>query len=146
MDNDGLITTVQNTEETTTSTETSFGADKKKRRSKKKINLNLKCPFCESGTKYVSYKDVFQLKKYISVRGKIMPTDKTGVCHKHQKQLKRKQQILDGNKTKPINLTKSPRRARRVQFLKNDTNTDPNRLIPLPCRFLNILFLAPIFP
>ncbi|MCD4756101.1 30S ribosomal protein S18 [bacterium] len=48
---------------------------------------NLKCPLCESGTQYLSYKDVYQLKKFTSVRGKIISTEKSGVCHKHQKQL-----------------------------------------------------------
>jgi small subunit ribosomal protein S18 len=31
---------------------------------------------------------VYQLKKFTSVRGKIISTEKSGVCHKHQKQLK----------------------------------------------------------
>lgn len=53
----------------------------------KKANLNLKCPLCEGGVGQVSYKDVYQLKKFTSVRGKIISTEKSGVCHKHQKQL-----------------------------------------------------------
>lgn len=59
----------------------------KKRRGKKKIKLNLKCPLCESGVKLVTYKDIYQLKKYTSVRGKIISTEKSGVCAKHQRQL-----------------------------------------------------------
>jgi len=54
---------------------------------RKKIKLNLKCPLCESGVKLVTYKDVYQLKKFTSVRGKIISTDKSGVCAKHQRQL-----------------------------------------------------------
>jgi len=42
---------------------------------------------CESGVKYVTYKDVYQLKKFTSVRGKIISTEKSGVCAKHQRQL-----------------------------------------------------------
>jgi small subunit ribosomal protein S18 len=68
---------------------TGFGGDKKKRRRRKKIVLNLKCPLCEAGIKNVTYKDVYQLKKFTSVRGKIISTEKSGVCHKHQNQIKR---------------------------------------------------------
>lgn len=62
---------------------------KKKQRRRRKIVQNLSCPLCDSGVKDVSYKDVYQLKKFTSVRGKIISVEKSGVCHKHQKQLKR---------------------------------------------------------
>ena len=65
----------------------SYGGKKKVRR-KRKIIQNLTCPLCESGVKEISYKDVYQLKKFTSVRGKIIATEKSGACHKHQKQLK----------------------------------------------------------
>ena len=61
----------------------------KRRPRRKKYVQNLKCPLCESGVKNVTYKDIYQLKKFTSVRGKIISTEKSGVCHKHQKQLKR---------------------------------------------------------
>ncbi|HOV29888.1 MAG TPA: 30S ribosomal protein S18 [Candidatus Dojkabacteria bacterium] len=64
-----------------------FSPGKKKPRRKRKIIQNLKCPLCEAGVKSVGYKDVYQLKKFTSVRGKIVSTEKSGVCHKHQKQL-----------------------------------------------------------
>jgi small subunit ribosomal protein S18 len=54
---------------------------------KKKPLMNLKCPLCETGVKVVTYKDVYQLKKFTSVRGKIIHPEKSGVCHKHQRQL-----------------------------------------------------------
>lgn len=54
---------------------------------KRRVIQNLKCPLCEAGIKDVSYKDVYQLKKYTSVKGKIISTEKSGVCHKHQKKL-----------------------------------------------------------
>jgi len=58
------------------------------RRRRRKAVQNLKCPLCESGVKHVSYKDIFQLKKFTSVRGKIISSEKSGLCHKHQKQLR----------------------------------------------------------
>ena len=66
----------------------SYGGKKKQRR-RRKIVQNLSCPLCDSGVKEVSYKDVYQLKKFTSVRGKIISVEKSGACHKHQKQLKR---------------------------------------------------------
>lgn len=66
--------------------DSSYGKKDKKRR-KRKVVLNLKCPLCESGVGEVTYKDVYQLKKYTSVRGKIISTEKSGVCSKHQRQL-----------------------------------------------------------
>lgn len=74
---------------TDTSEEFTSDDDSHKRRRRKKIVQNLKCPLCESGVKHVSYKDIFQLKKFTSVRGKIISSEKSGLCHKHQKQLKR---------------------------------------------------------
>ena len=62
---------------------------RKKFRRRRKPIQNLKCSFCETGTKSVSYKDVYQLKKYTSVRGKIISTEKSGICHKHQRILKK---------------------------------------------------------
>ena len=56
-------------------------------RRKRKIQYDLKCPLCESGVKFVTYKDVYQLKKFTSVRGKIISTEKSGVCAKHQRQI-----------------------------------------------------------
>ena len=71
-----------------TTTDSSYGGDRKKNnRRRKKPLQNLKCPLCESGVKSVGYKDVYQLKKFTSVRGKIISTEKSGVCHRHQKQL-----------------------------------------------------------
>ncbi len=72
-------------EETETETGSPYG--KKKLRKRRKIVLNLKCPLCESGVKFLSYKDVYQLKKFTSVRGKIISTEKSGACAKHQRQI-----------------------------------------------------------
>ena len=65
----------------------SFGSQRKRKPRRKKVYLDLKCPLCESGTKVVTYKDVYQLKKFTSVRGKIISTEKSGVCAKHQRQV-----------------------------------------------------------
>lgn len=67
--------------------EEGYGSPKKKQRRRRKIIQNLKCPLCEAGVKEVTYKDVYQLKKFTSVRGKIISTEKSGLCHKHQNQL-----------------------------------------------------------
>ena len=72
-------------EKTVTSDDSNDAPRRGKRR--KRVVLNLKCPLCESGVKHVSYKDVYQLKKFTSVRGKIISSEKSGVCHRHQKQL-----------------------------------------------------------
>lgn len=84
-----VLEDVSDTNDTAEEEEMGFGGDKKKKRRKRKIVLNLKCPLCESGVKSVTYKDVYQLKKFTSVRGKIISTEKSGVCHKHQNQIKR---------------------------------------------------------
>ncbi len=69
--------------------EEGYSMQKKKPRRKRKIIQNLKCPLCESGVKEVTYKDVYQLKKFTSVRGKMISTEKSGVCHRHQRQLQK---------------------------------------------------------
>ena len=78
-------------ETNTTTVESGVSHDRdssRKRRRRKRVIQNLKCPLCESAVKHVSYKDIFQLKKFTSVRGKIISSEKSGLCHRHQKQLK----------------------------------------------------------
>jgi small subunit ribosomal protein S18 len=77
----------QNTE-IEVSDDSSNDEDSGRRRRRRRVVQNLKCPLCESGVKHVSYKDIFQLKKFTSVRGKIISSEKSGLCHKHQKQLR----------------------------------------------------------
>ena len=43
------------------------------------------CVFCGSET--IDYKDTLKLKKYVSERGKILPSRITGTCAKHQRAL-----------------------------------------------------------
>jgi small subunit ribosomal protein S18 len=73
--------------ENVTTEESENSHDNHRRRRRRPVQ-NLKCPLCESGVKHVSYKDIFQLKKFTSVRGKIISSEKSGLCHKHQKQLR----------------------------------------------------------
>jgi len=45
------------------------------------------CPLCEQGIKpsAIRYYDVALLRKFMSVRGKIIPRTKSGLCAKHQR-------------------------------------------------------------
>lgn len=45
------------------------------------------CRFCESGVKYVGYKNPTVLLKFTSDVGKIIPRRTSGTCAKHQRQL-----------------------------------------------------------
>ena len=47
----------------------------------------LQCPLCEQGIKphEIRYYDVALLKKFTSLRGKILPRSKTGLCATHQR-------------------------------------------------------------
>ena len=58
-------------------------ADKKKyfkHKNKKKV-----CLFCENKDKAIDYKDVATLKKFVTEKGKILPSRQTGTCPKHQR-------------------------------------------------------------
>lgn len=48
-----------------------------------------KCYFCQQNIKEIDYKDVDTLKRFISSQMKIYPRRKTGLCAKHQRQLKK---------------------------------------------------------
>lgn len=45
------------------------------------------CIFCVDKIKYIDYKDVNRLRRYLSDRAKIEPRRKSGVCSKHQRKL-----------------------------------------------------------
>lgn len=49
------------------------------------------CPLCELGVgrREIKYYDVALLKKFMSVRGKIIPREKSGMCALHQRTIKR---------------------------------------------------------
>ena len=45
------------------------------------------CQFCKENTKFIDYKDVNLLRKYMTDRGKIKPRRVTGTCTQHQHDL-----------------------------------------------------------
>ncbi|CAN5279333.1 30S ribosomal protein S18 [soil metagenome] len=45
------------------------------------------CPICETGVRFVDYKDERRLSRYITERGKILPRRISGTCARHQRQL-----------------------------------------------------------
>ncbi len=62
-------------------------ADKKRffkhNKNKKKV-----CAFCEDkNLKFIDYKDVNRLKKYVTEKGKIVSSRQTGTCSRHQREL-----------------------------------------------------------
>lgn len=66
--------------------ETKVVTDKKKffkHKSKRKV-----CAFCEDkNLKFIDYKDVNRLKKYVTEKGKIISSRQTGTCSRHQREL-----------------------------------------------------------
>lgn len=59
---------------------------KQKNKKKKNIPTNLKCPFDRDPSR-IDYKDVYTLKKYITTRGRILQSERTGVSPKCQRKL-----------------------------------------------------------
>lgn len=59
-------------------------AKKNRRRRRKKV-----CSFCVDHMKFVDYKDVPRLRRYLTDRGKILPRRISGNCAGHQRQLTR---------------------------------------------------------
>ncbi|MDR1101804.1 MAG: 30S ribosomal protein S18 [Clostridiales bacterium] len=45
------------------------------------------CPFCIDKIKFVDYKDIARLRRFITERGKIIPRRVSGNCAKHQRQV-----------------------------------------------------------
>jgi len=45
------------------------------------------CPFCRDKVREVDYKNVGQLRRFISERGKIRSPRITGACRRHQRQV-----------------------------------------------------------
>lgn len=52
------------------------------RKGRKKV-----CAFCQRKAEAISYKDVAELRKYLSERAKIIPRRVTGTCARHQRML-----------------------------------------------------------
>jgi small subunit ribosomal protein S18 len=47
------------------------------------------CPVCEMGTRVIDYKDERTLSRFLTERGKIIPSRLSGMCARHQRQLAR---------------------------------------------------------
>ena len=67
--------------------ETKVVTDKKKffkhNKNRKKV-----CAFCDDkNLKFIDYKDVNRLKKFVTEGGKIIPSRQTGTCSRHQREL-----------------------------------------------------------
>lgn len=45
------------------------------------------CTICESGVRIVDYKDERTLTRFLTERGKILPSRLSGTCARHQRQL-----------------------------------------------------------
>ena len=45
------------------------------------------CHFCVDGIEHIDYKNVRNLKRYVTERGKILPSRISGNCAKHQRKL-----------------------------------------------------------
>lgn len=71
------------TEVAETPAQTTAPVEKKKyfkHKNKKKV-----CLFCENKDKVVDYKDIATLRKFVTEKGKILPSRQTGTCPKHQR-------------------------------------------------------------
>lgn len=53
----------------------------------KRIPRRKVCAFCQAKVDSIDYKDVNNLKKYVTEGGKILPRRMTGTCAKHQRVL-----------------------------------------------------------
>lgn len=56
--------------------------NRRRRRGRRKI-----CTFCADKKNIIDYKDIQQLKKYVTERGKILPRRISGNCAIHQRDL-----------------------------------------------------------
>ncbi len=54
---------------------------------KKEIKTKKVCRFTQNNIKYIDYKDVKMLQKYVTEQGKIIPKRITGTSSKYQRQL-----------------------------------------------------------
>ena len=51
------------------------------------IKKEKQCFFCANNLKEVDYKDANFLRRFINSYGKILPSQRTGTCAKHQRKL-----------------------------------------------------------
>lgn len=48
---------------------------------------NKTCPVCEAGVRVLDFKDDRALSRFLTDRGKILPSRLSGMCARHQRQL-----------------------------------------------------------
>jgi small subunit ribosomal protein S18 len=58
-----------------------------RKRSKRKITVNIVNPF--DSIDEIDYKEVYKLKKFITTRGRIIESVRTGLSRKYQRKLKK---------------------------------------------------------
>ena len=58
------------------------------------------CAICESGVRVVDYKDERTLSRFLTERGKILPSRLSGTCARHQRQLSTAITSFSGCKSK----------------------------------------------
>lgn len=51
------------------------------------INKKKFCHFCNKNIKYIDFKDIQILQRFISSYSKIVPRKRSGVCSRHQRKL-----------------------------------------------------------
>ena len=56
-------------------------------RREKRVYRKKVCKFCGEKLKAVDYKDTMRITKYVTERGKIIPSRISGNCAKHQRKL-----------------------------------------------------------
>ncbi len=59
----------------------------KKFDSKEKFFRKKSCRFCLDKAESIDYKDAMRLKRFVTEKGKIMPSRLTGNCAKHQRKI-----------------------------------------------------------
>ncbi|MEZ6229260.1 MAG: 30S ribosomal protein S18 [Candidatus Brocadiaceae bacterium] len=55
---------------------------------KRRLNKTSKCRFCRMGTEEVDYKDIQNLQKLATTRGKLFSRKRSGNCARHQRSVK----------------------------------------------------------
>lgn len=60
---------------------------RRKPRRRRRVFRRKVCRFCADKMTAIDYKDIDRLRKYISDRGKVIPSRVSGTCARHQRQL-----------------------------------------------------------
>ena len=55
----------------------------------RRVFVKKACRFCSEHVEHIDYKDLDRIGRYVTERGKILPSRLTGTCAKHQRVLTR---------------------------------------------------------